>query len=72
MSDVKVELICPKCAWKIITEVKECVPGRIKICPQCKAHLRFSYEDDRKIQQELDKFERNLKLHNRNFRRLGR
>jgi hypothetical protein len=43
------------------------VPGRTKTCPYCGYLFRFSGDDGRRVQRELDKQERNPKNSNGRF-----
>ncbi len=61
MKDLTTKIQCPNCHRSIQIKVKEMVPGRHKNCPHCRTVIAFSGDDGRKIQRELDKFQRTLK-----------
>ncbi len=61
MKDLETKVGCPNCHHQIRIKVKEMVPGRIRHCPYCQTEIRFSGDDGRKTQKELDDFEKSLK-----------
>ena len=61
MKDLTANIQCPNCHRSMQVKVKEMVPGRHKNCPYCRTVITFSGDDGRKMQRELDKFQRTLK-----------
>lgn len=59
--DLAFDIECPGCKRKISIKAKEMVPGRKKICPNCKAEITFSGDDGRKAQKALDNLEKSMK-----------
>lgn len=61
MKDLETDVQCPNCNQSVRLKVKEMVPGRTKPCPYCRAEFRFSGDDGRQVQRELDDLERSIK-----------
>lgn len=67
MRDLSTETKCSNCRRKIKIKIKEMIPGRSKRC-SCGHEIQFSGDDGRKVQRQLDKFERELKKLNRKLK----
>lgn len=59
--DLDFDVTCPNCKKKIKLKVKDMVPGKKSHCTSCKCEISFSGNDGRKIQKELDDFEKKMK-----------
>ena len=57
MTDLSVDIDCPRCHAAINAKLMELRPGGSKICPGCGTNVKFSGADLRKVQKEIDKLE---------------
>ena len=52
---------CPRCGRSISVRLNQMYPGNVILCSSCRSTINFQGDDMRKAQQEMDKFERQLK-----------
>ena len=57
MTDLSVDIDCPKCHVAIKVKLIELRPGGSKICTKCGTKVKFSGADLSKVQKEVDKLE---------------
>ena len=61
MTELRTDIRCPNCGYKVRIRVREMVPGTSKRCPHCATPFQFGGDDGRQVQRALDDFERELK-----------
>lgn len=59
--ELKADVKCPACGYKLIIKVADMVPGRRQNCPKCRATISFTGDDGRKAQGALDDLEKTIK-----------
>jgi len=57
MTDLSVDIDCPKCHAAINVKLIELRPGGNKLCPKCGTNVEFSGADLSKAQKEIEKLE---------------
>ena len=61
MTDLSVDIDCPKCHEAINVKLTELRSGGSKICPKCGTNVIFSGADLSKVQKEVDRLEATIK-----------
>ena len=59
MNKLEIDIQCPSCGRKIKQRVDRMHSGASRRC-LCGCNINFTGDDGRKVQRELDKFERDL------------